>query len=62
MPGTDFEIEAGYNCTRDAKTLENITLILILEFQEFSRIALEKFSEIYGPHSHSRISRVFENI
>ena len=47
--------------TRDAKTLENITLLLILEFQEFSRIALKKLSEIFCPHSHSRISRIFEN-
>ena len=39
-------------CNWDAKTLENVTLILILEFREFSRITLKKFSEIYCPHSH----------
>ena len=47
-----FEVfEALVLQTRDAKILENITLIL--EFREFLRIALKKFSEIYCPHSHS---------
>ena len=36
-------------------------LILTLELREFSRITLKRFSEIYCPHSHSRISRIFEN-
>ena len=38
--------------SRIAKILENVTLILILKFQEISRITLKKFSEIYCPHSH----------
>ena len=46
---------------RDAKTLENVTLILILKFREFSRITLKRFSVIYCPHSHSQTSRIFEN-
>ena len=48
-------------CSRVAKTLENVTLILTLEFQEFSRITLKKFSVIYCPHSHSQTLRFFEN-
>ena len=46
---------------RDAKILENVTLILILEFREFSRITLKIFSVIYCPHSHSQTSRIFED-
>jgi len=43
------------------QNIKNIALILILKFQEFSRITLKRFSIINCPRSHSRISRIFEN-
>ena len=56
-----YELLPKTQSTRDAKTLKNVTLILILEFQEFSRITLKKFSVKHCPNSHSRISRIIKN-
>ena len=56
-----YELLPKTQSTRDAKTLKNVTLILILEFQEFLRITLKRFLVIYCSHSHSQTSRIFEN-